>query len=522
MSLIIKDLCKMYDFPVFENKTLVFNSNLCHLVGENGSGKSTLLKILSGKIKCDSGEIYLDNNKVSTSYLAQNSVLVNQDINLFLNETVDYNIKFIAGKIDNKIIEEFGFKEDLKKNVNELSGGYKKKLMIMISFMLNPNILLLDEYSSYLDKESLDIINKKIIEYSKDHLVIYVDHNDTLNGDIIDIDKECELEIYETKKEKNKFYFKHNLSLFELISFIFMIIFLTLTQASLSFNEISSKEIAAHYLKDNDMWYQMPMKNTSEYNYYYVYNTRDHYYSYYITYTLDDFPILYQSDIEYENECYVFNNKKDLYEQYITVNDTNYFVKGVIDLKCDKYRLEDREGVMSEIESLLDTIVVKDEKYVKDLFLYAKMLNAKNDIYNLFLDEKICDSFSFYCINYAANPYKIMIISTIIFFIIFIVVDSKKKKEIYNVLGSYKNSKKNLYLSLLIEVIISGIFIIIISYGCSYFMLYCIYQNLIPKFNVRFMVPIKYVIIFYLIFFISFVISIYFVAVRKRSDDNNN
>ena len=83
MKLEIKNLNKSYDFKVFENLNISFDSNLIHLTGENGSGKSTLLKILSGKIKYESGDIFLNGYKVDTNYLAENTVLIDQKINLF-------------------------------------------------------------------------------------------------------------------------------------------------------------------------------------------------------------------------------------------------------------------------------------------------------------------------------------------------------------------------------------------------------------------------------------------------------
>jgi len=516
MKLVIKNLYKSYDFPVLENINIVIDKNLTRISGDNGSGKSTLLKILSGKINYESGEIFLDNNKVTTSYLAQNSVLVNQDINLFLNETVEYNIKFIAKRINYNLIEEFGFKEDLKKKVNELSGGYKKKLMIMISFMLNPNILLLDEYSSYLDKESLDIINKKIIEYSKDHLVIYVDHNDTLNGIVKDISTNDSIEEFNYKVVKDKFRFKFRFSILDIITSLFLIIFLVLSQVSFSFNETTPKEIGANYVSNNNMWFEFIDNNqfSLDYEKYYIYSNNSNNSFDFVIYTLDDFPLQKQSNIKNEYECYVFSNNASKYENYIEVDDNNYFVKGIIDLNVDCYS-------NFELTNLFNSVVIIGN-YEGDNFLDRVAINCKNNIKELYLNEDIINIFNPFYTDFSYQYiYKIMIVATIIYIGISVAFVSLNKAKESHVLSSYNNSKKNLFMNYTLSYFIIGFLIIVISTIISWESLIVLYNKVIPIYNVNYLKPFKIIIIEYIIFFISYCFSLYFVQARLRKNIND-
>jgi ABC-type nitrate/sulfonate/bicarbonate transport system ATPase subunit len=73
--------------------------------------------------------------------------------------------------LDINIIKDFGFEDKLDENVSNLSGGYKKKLMLLIAFLIKPKILLLDEYSNYLDKLFYLLIRPNFLLIGSNYLI---------------------------------------------------------------------------------------------------------------------------------------------------------------------------------------------------------------------------------------------------------------------------------------------------------------------------------------------------------------
>ena len=198
----IKKLNKCFNEKIiFSDFSLALaSSNLYLLEGENGKGKTTLFRIISGIDIEYEGEIFFNNKKLNY----KDVFYYNIDFNLYDILTVKGNLKVISTKYL-PLIRKLNLDYLLDKKVNELSKGEKARIGIVKAILLNKPILLLDEPFSYLDLENSKLIFELIKEYSKDHLVILINHKYTeLNNEIknkINLDKDC---IFEEGQSLNK------------------------------------------------------------------------------------------------------------------------------------------------------------------------------------------------------------------------------------------------------------------------------------------------------------------------------
>lgn len=152
------------------------------LIGHNGSGKSTLAKLLSFLLEPESGEIYIDKEKLDEKSVGNirnkiGIVFQNPD-NQFIGATVEDDIAF---GLENRMVEtskmhelvhEFASKvgmiNELKKEPEELSGGQKQRVAIAGILALNLKIIIFDEATSMLDPEGVEEIRNLILKMKKE------------------------------------------------------------------------------------------------------------------------------------------------------------------------------------------------------------------------------------------------------------------------------------------------------------------------------------------------------------------
>uniref|UniRef100_A0A832GN93 ABC transporter ATP-binding protein n=1 Tax=Caldimicrobium thiodismutans TaxID=1653476 RepID=A0A832GN93_9BACT len=148
---------------------------LFSLLGPNGAGKTTTLRILSGLTSPTEGEIFLFGESLLQNELwAKTKIgLVPQQVNLDLELTVEENLlihgllfkmslREIKKRID-ELLELADLKERKNSKVKELSGGLRRRLLIIRALLHQPKILLLDEPTVGLDPH----IRRKIWSFIK-------------------------------------------------------------------------------------------------------------------------------------------------------------------------------------------------------------------------------------------------------------------------------------------------------------------------------------------------------------------
>jgi ABC-2 type transport system ATP-binding protein len=139
------------------------------LLGPNGAGKTTAIKLLCGLIKPDSGTVSL-NGKTNPSLMEVRRSLgvVPQTLAIYEELSAEENLRFwgriyeINGrKLRERItdcLKIAGLSQRRKEKVSKYSGGMKRRLNMVCSFLHEPSILLLDEPTVGVDPQSRNLI----------------------------------------------------------------------------------------------------------------------------------------------------------------------------------------------------------------------------------------------------------------------------------------------------------------------------------------------------------------------------
>ena len=148
------------------------------IVGRSGSGKSTLLRILGTLDVSDTGELFIEGEKVSALKDAQLARFrrrrigfIYQDYNLFPEYTAYENIVFpihLDGRTEDrrtveKLMEDLGILHCRDKFPHEMSGGEQQRTSIARALATEPAVILADEPTGNLDAEN----SKKVAELLK-------------------------------------------------------------------------------------------------------------------------------------------------------------------------------------------------------------------------------------------------------------------------------------------------------------------------------------------------------------------
>lgn len=138
------------------------------LIGPNGAGKSTLFKILVNHLELDSG-ILIKSQKLKIAYLEQES-----DWNLEINaeKLLTESCELPLWQLKQKSSDLGLTPEDFTIPLKNLSGGYRMRFKLLQLIGQNPNLMLLDEPTNFLDLETVLILENFLQNYEGAYLLI--------------------------------------------------------------------------------------------------------------------------------------------------------------------------------------------------------------------------------------------------------------------------------------------------------------------------------------------------------------
>jgi ABC-2 type transport system ATP-binding protein len=159
------------------------------LLGPNGAGKTTTISIICGILKPISGEVSILGKswKNDAVGIKKSIGLVPQEIALYDTMTASENLHFfgqmlglnrkeIQQKTD-ELMEAFGLAEHRGKQLQNYSGGMKRRVNLMVALMHGPEILILDEPTVGIDVHSRHMINTYLQELNRGGMtIVYTSH----------------------------------------------------------------------------------------------------------------------------------------------------------------------------------------------------------------------------------------------------------------------------------------------------------------------------------------------------------
>lgn len=177
---------------VLKNVNLtIHHDDFIGVIGPNGGGKTTLLKAILGLIPLKSGAIrYFQNEQEVSSlcigYMPQNNN-IDRKFPISVNEVILSGLASKHGLFSaysreqkaaaDEIIEQLDLQSLRKRPISELSGGQLQRTFLGRALVMKPQLLILDEPNSYLDKESENKLFDLLQDLRPNAAIMLVSHN---------------------------------------------------------------------------------------------------------------------------------------------------------------------------------------------------------------------------------------------------------------------------------------------------------------------------------------------------------
>ena len=183
----------------FSSRTVVNEVNLnlakgeiVGLLGPNGAGKTTTFYMITGMIRPSSGEIFFDDNNITTAPMYQRARMgigyLAQEPSIFAKLTVEDNLRIVLENIlpskdeqtelIDKLLLQFNI-DHLRNNLGgSLSGGERRRVEICRTLSLKPDFILLDEPFAGVDPIAVEEIQQIVTSLKEQNIgVLITDHN---------------------------------------------------------------------------------------------------------------------------------------------------------------------------------------------------------------------------------------------------------------------------------------------------------------------------------------------------------
>lgn len=168
------------------------------IIGTSGSGKTVLMKIMVGLLKPDEGQVFYEDQDITTidpkdlKDIRTQIGMLFQGSALFDSRTVEQNVMFPLDmftrqtrrdkrKRVNEVLDRVNLEGANKKFPAEISGGMKKRVALARALVLNPKYLFCDEPNSGLDPQTSLVIDKLIKELTIEYNITTVINTHDMN-----------------------------------------------------------------------------------------------------------------------------------------------------------------------------------------------------------------------------------------------------------------------------------------------------------------------------------------------------
>lgn len=192
----VTDLTKRWgNFLVVDHISFVIEKGkLFGFLGPNGAGKTTTLRMMTGIIKSDSGSVSIMGYDIQRDTLKAKQIMgiVPETNSLYSDLSAWDNIMFIAEvygvsrkkakTLAEELLEKTGLIERKDQKVSRFSQGMKRRLILAMAFINDPEVLFLDEPTSGLDVKSRRLIMEIVKEFSVAGGTVFMTTHDIKEG----------------------------------------------------------------------------------------------------------------------------------------------------------------------------------------------------------------------------------------------------------------------------------------------------------------------------------------------------
>ncbi|MCT7616251.1 ABC transporter ATP-binding protein/permease [Aliarcobacter butzleri] len=180
---------------IFENLNLFIKErSKIAIIGKNGAGKTTFADLLCGFLKANNGDIFIGNEKIGENdYINFSSYLVKlEQTPIIFDDTLKNNLLLAKNSAkEEELIDclkktgmckwfrnlQKGLNTNLLESGANLSGGQKQRLALSRLILLNPKIIILDEFTSSIDEKDTTWFYENISTIFPNSTIIAITHN---------------------------------------------------------------------------------------------------------------------------------------------------------------------------------------------------------------------------------------------------------------------------------------------------------------------------------------------------------